>query len=275
MSRGRRRAVKALVVLGSVLAFLSVFAIWVERQALNTDDWVYDQRPAARTTRRSARALADYLVDQLYENVNVEKELKEILPGETKQFAGPAAGGLRQVAGDGAEKVLETSTAQVTLEGSQPDRARTAARSPRKQEGSGLDRRRRTSPSTSAACSRTSPARSGIGADLAEKLPPDAGQIDDPPAPNQLKTAQNIDGRGQGAGAAALDPHLRRLRAGDLLLPRRALGDRALLRHRADRRRLRGDRRPPHRRRDRRRPAGHRQTASSRRPKPPGRSPPR
>ena len=40
MSRGRRRTVKALVALGSVLAFLSVFAIWVERQALNTDDWV-------------------------------------------------------------------------------------------------------------------------------------------------------------------------------------------------------------------------------------------
>jgi hypothetical protein len=41
MSRGRRRTVKALVALGSILAFLSVFAIWVERQALNTNDWVH------------------------------------------------------------------------------------------------------------------------------------------------------------------------------------------------------------------------------------------
>ena len=40
MSRARRRTVKGLVVLGSVFAFLSVFAIWTERQALNTDDWV-------------------------------------------------------------------------------------------------------------------------------------------------------------------------------------------------------------------------------------------
>ena len=40
MSRARRRTVKALVVLGSLLAFLSVFAIWTERQALNTNDWV-------------------------------------------------------------------------------------------------------------------------------------------------------------------------------------------------------------------------------------------
>ena len=44
MSRARRRSVKALVALGSILAFLSVFAIWVELQALDTGDWV---EPAA------------------------------------------------------------------------------------------------------------------------------------------------------------------------------------------------------------------------------------
>src|ERR1700748_3132387 len=98
MSRGRRRTVRALVILGSVLAFLSVFAIWIERQALNTDDWVstsgrFLQNEEIRT------AVGNYLVDQLYENVNVRKELEKILPGETKELAGPAAGGLRQVAG--------------------------------------------------------------------------------------------------------------------------------------------------------------------------------
>jgi len=29
MSRGRRRTVRALIVIGSLLAFLSVFAIWI------------------------------------------------------------------------------------------------------------------------------------------------------------------------------------------------------------------------------------------------------
>src|SRR5258707_15853026 len=92
MSRGRRRTVKALVVLGSVLAFLSVFAIWIERQALNTDDWVATSgRLLQNETIRSA--VGEYLVDQLYENVNIEKELEDILPGETKELAGPAAGG--------------------------------------------------------------------------------------------------------------------------------------------------------------------------------------
>jgi hypothetical protein len=111
MSRGRRRFVRALIVIGSLLAFLSVFAIWVERQALNTNDWVDTSgRLIANSTVREA--VADYLVDQLYENVDVEKELSERLPGDTKELAGPISGGLRTVAGDGANRVLESSTAQ-------------------------------------------------------------------------------------------------------------------------------------------------------------------
>lgn len=111
MSRGRRRLVRVLIVLGSLLAFLSVFAIWTERQALDTGEWVNTsgrliQNPKIR------EAVSKYLIDQLYENVNVEKELSEKLPGDTKELAGPISGGLRQVAGSGAEKVLESSTAQ-------------------------------------------------------------------------------------------------------------------------------------------------------------------
>ena len=89
MSRARRRTVKGLVILGSVLAFLTVFAIWIERQALNTDDWVGTSgRLIQNQTIRTA--LSDYLVDQLYENVDVEKELEEKLPKDVKELAGPA-----------------------------------------------------------------------------------------------------------------------------------------------------------------------------------------
>jgi len=112
MSRGRRRFVRALVVLGSLLAFLSVFAIWVERQALNTNDWVEtSERLLANEEIRGA--VADYLVDQLYENVDVEEELEGKLPKDFKNLAGPISGGIRQFAGEGAEKVLETTTAQI------------------------------------------------------------------------------------------------------------------------------------------------------------------
>lgn len=189
MSRGRRRTVKALVILGSVLAFLSVFAIWIERQALNTDDWVStSDRLIQNPTIRAA--VGDYLVDQLYENVDVEAELKDILPGDTKELAGPAAGGLRQVAGDGAEKVLETTTAQTLWE----DANRSAHEqlvSVLEDKGDAVSTEGGDVSLNLGSLLTNLASQVGIGQQLAEKLPPDAGQIKILHS-DQLKTAQNI-----------------------------------------------------------------------------------
>jgi uncharacterized membrane protein YozB (DUF420 family) len=189
MGRGRRRIVKGLVVLGSVLAFLSVFAIWTERQALNTDDWVStSSRLIHDQTVRSA--VSDYLVDQLYENVDIEKELKDILPGDTKELAGPAAGGLRQVAGDGAEKALETATVQGLWE----DANRTA----HEQLLAVLEDKKEAVETSGGEVKlnlgsilTNLAGQIGFASDLAEKLPPDAAQITILRS-DQLKTAQNI-----------------------------------------------------------------------------------
>ena len=272
MSRGRRRTVKALVVLGSVLAFLSVFAIWTERQALNTDDWVdTSDRLIQNSTIRTA--VGDYLVDQLYENVDVERELEGILPDDLKRLAGPASGGLRQVAGDGADELLKTSTAQSLW--------RDANRAAHEQLIAVLEDKKEAVSTEGGEVTLnlgslvTNLAEQvGIGENLAQKLPPDAGQITILRS-DQLKTAQNIAVGDQGPGARPLAPHPGVLRRGDLPLARPALGDGALLRGRADLRRLRRDRRPPGRRRDRGRPARRRRERRRRRPTRPGRSPPR
>ncbi|HET7444950.1 MAG TPA: SHOCT domain-containing protein [Solirubrobacterales bacterium] len=189
MSRGRRRTVKALIVLGSILAFLSVFAIWIERQALNTDDWVNTSGRLLHNAEIRT-ALSDYLVDQLYENVDIEKELKEILPGDTKDLAGPAAGGLRQVAGQGAEKVLESSTAQSLWED--------ANRSAHEQLLAVLEDKGEAVSTTEGTVSlnlgsliTNLAGQIGLAKSLAEKLPPDAGQIEILHS-DELKTAQNI-----------------------------------------------------------------------------------
>ena len=177
------------MILGSILAFLSVFAIWTERQALNTDDWVDTSgRLLHNETIRST--LSDYLVDQLYENVDVSKELEEILPGDTKDLAGPAAGGLRQVAGQGAEKALETSTAQDLWE--------QANRSTHEQLLAVLENKKEAVETENGEVKLnlgsllTNLAEQiGIGESLAEKLPADAAQIEILKS-DQLKTAQDI-----------------------------------------------------------------------------------
>jgi uncharacterized membrane protein YidH (DUF202 family) len=189
MSRGRRRLVKALVVLGSVLAFFSVFAIWTERQALNTDDWVgtSDKLLQNETIRK---AVGNYLVDQLYENVNVKQELKSLLPGETKQLAGPVSGGLRQVAGSGADQVLQSSTAQELWE----DANRTAHEqlvAVLEDKGEAVSTSEGNVSLNLGSLVTNLANQVGFGSELAEKLPPDAGQIEILRS-DQLKTAQNI-----------------------------------------------------------------------------------
>lgn len=189
MSRRRRRTVKALVALGSLLAFLSVFAIWVERQALNTGDWVNTSgRLIQNKTIRAA--VGEYLVDQLYANVDVKKELEDILPGESKKLAGPASGGLRQVAGTGAEKILETSTAQsLWQDANQAAHEQLLAVLENKGEAVSTEG---GEVSLNLGSLVTNLAQQvGIGVELAEKLPPDAGRVTILRS-NQLKTAQNV-----------------------------------------------------------------------------------
>jgi hypothetical protein len=189
MSRGRRRLVRALVVLGSLLAFLSVFAIWTERQALNTNDWV-DTSGHLIQNDKIREAVGAFLVDQLYENVDVEKELEEILPGETKQLAGPVSGGLRQVAGDGADQVLQSSTAQELWKSANRSTHEQLLTVLEEKEGSVSTEEGTVSLNLGSLVTNLA-SQVGIGQNLAEKLPPDAGQITILRS-DQLKTAQDI-----------------------------------------------------------------------------------
>lgn len=181
--------VRGLVILGSILAFLSVFAIWTERQALNTDDWVATSGRLLHNETIRAE-LSSYLVDQLYENVDVRKELEEILPGDTKDLAGPAAGGLRQVAGQGAEKVLESATAQELWE--------EANRTTHEQLLAVLENKKEAVETENGdvklnlgSLLTNLAEQVGIGESLAEKLPADAAQIEILKS-DELKTAQDI-----------------------------------------------------------------------------------
>jgi hypothetical protein len=178
-----------LIVLGSLLAFLSVFAIWTERQALDTGEWV---NTSGRLIQNSKvrEAVSNYLVDQLYENVDVEKELSEKLPGDTKELAGPISGGLRQVAGSGAEKVLESSTAQELWKSANKTTHEQLLEVLEEKEGTLATEEGKVSLNLGSLITNLA-SQVGIGANLAEKLPPDAGQITILRS-DQLKTAQDI-----------------------------------------------------------------------------------
>ena len=73
-----------LVFLGSLMLCVAIFSIWVDRVALDSGAWSDTstkalQQPAVRT------AVSEYLVDQLYANVNVPAALSgRFRPGSNR-----------------------------------------------------------------------------------------------------------------------------------------------------------------------------------------------
>lgn len=106
-----RKSVAVLLVVASLLAFVAIFSFWVNRQAMNTDNWV-DTSSKLLENEEIQTQLSTFLVAQLYTNVDVEAELQKALPPEAGALAGPAAGGLRQLAQQIAERALTTPQVQ-------------------------------------------------------------------------------------------------------------------------------------------------------------------
>jgi hypothetical protein len=104
---GHPRIVAALLVLGTLIAFVAIFSIWVNRQALNTDNWVSTSDKLLQDEKVQAR-LSDYLAEQLFANVDVQAELEQTLPPRLAPLAGPAAGALHQLAPQVAQRALDT-----------------------------------------------------------------------------------------------------------------------------------------------------------------------
>jgi len=99
------------IVLASIFLLLGTFATWSDRQLFDTDNWV--STSGRLLENKDIRdALAPYLVDQLYQQVNVSQELQGVLPTDLKPLAGPAAGGLRQLAEQVAGQALANSRVQ-------------------------------------------------------------------------------------------------------------------------------------------------------------------
>ena len=110
--RPRRRGwARALVVLASVLAFAAILAVWANRQVLNTDNWTNTSTELLEN-RVIRDQIAVYIVDELYANVDVTAELRAALPERLQPLAGPAAGGLRQLAERASKEALARPRAQ-------------------------------------------------------------------------------------------------------------------------------------------------------------------
>src|SRR5215216_6620942 len=105
ISGWRRALARVLVVVAALLAFLAIFSIWLNRQALNTDNWTQTssrllEQPVVRDQ------LAAQLTDELFQSVDVEQAVRDVLPPRAEVLAAPAANALRTQVEKQARKAL-------------------------------------------------------------------------------------------------------------------------------------------------------------------------
>ena len=106
-----RIKVRVLVILASFLAFLAIFTGWVDRQVLDTDEWV-DTSGRLLEDEEISDAVAIYSVDQLYANVAVAGSLKKRLPDDLQPVSGPVSAGIREFATRAAQQALQSTRVQ-------------------------------------------------------------------------------------------------------------------------------------------------------------------
>jgi hypothetical protein len=104
-SGGRMVLVNAIIALTTVLLVVGMFSVWANRLLFSPDNWAKTstqllEHPAVRATT------ANYVVDQLYANVDVPGLVRAALPTQLESLAAPAAGALRNAAVQGADLAL-------------------------------------------------------------------------------------------------------------------------------------------------------------------------
>ena len=185
----RHKTVLALVVVASLTGVLTIFALWANRQLLDTDNWTKTSSELLENDEIRGQ-VAGFLSDELYASADVQQRLQQVLPPQAAPLAGPAASGLKQLADRGIDQLLTRPVPQELWEGANRETHRQVLAL---LEGGGealsttngevvLDLKQLLSQSQS---------RLGIGGRVADKLPDDAAQIEILRS-DQLKSAQNL-----------------------------------------------------------------------------------
>ena len=173
--------------MATLIAFVGIFSIWVNRQALNTDNWVSTSDKLLQNEEVQTR-LSVYLADQLFANVDVQAELESTLPPRLAPLAGPAAGALHQLAPQVAQRALSTPQFE-TLWNDANRRAH--ERLLEIVDGGGSTLSTENGEVTLDLSSLLSQIGGQLGGNLASKVPADAGQLTILKS-EQLSLAQDI-----------------------------------------------------------------------------------
>ncbi len=164
-----------LIVVASLIGLVSALNVWVKRQALSTDNWTTASANLLENDEIRG-ALSVYLVNQLYDNVDVGSALTQRLPPQTKQLGPPLAAALEPALVRTADALLGRPRVQQLWE--------TANRKAHEQFMAVINGDRGLLQTTDGnvvldlrPLVEDLAAATGLGGRLTGRLPPDAGQI--------------------------------------------------------------------------------------------------
>ena len=110
-ARWRRPAAWVVFALAVIATIASVLTIWAKRQALDTDAWTRTSTELLESAE-VREAVSTYLVDELFDGIDVAAQLSGVLPDRLDPISGPAAAALRELAIDQAQSLLASGPVQ-------------------------------------------------------------------------------------------------------------------------------------------------------------------
>jgi hypothetical protein len=108
---GRRALPIIIIVLATIIAIVSVFALWAKRQLLETDTWRTTSEELIQDADIQA-SLNTFIVSAIFDNVDVQAELADRLPPQLAPLAAPLSGALRSAADNVVAKALSEPKVQ-------------------------------------------------------------------------------------------------------------------------------------------------------------------
>ena len=106
-----RWLVRSLIGLATLIGVIAIFAVWANRQLLNTSGWTQTSTKLIESPP-IREAVSGYVTEEIYASVNVTGELRSVFPSQLKPLAGPAAGALRSIVQKGVNLALERPLVQ-------------------------------------------------------------------------------------------------------------------------------------------------------------------
>jgi len=103
----------AMVVVASLLVPVSILGVWLRNQVSNTDRYVETMAPLARDPAIQAAA-TNRITNTIFSSIDVEAEVKEVLPDRAQVLAAPISGGLETLVRNIVDRVV-TSDRFATL----------------------------------------------------------------------------------------------------------------------------------------------------------------